>query len=50
MFVLDENGDVVEDAAAVPPRKGNYADRDYFQAHKANRHLGLYVGAPSSRA
>lgn len=46
MFVLDENGDVVEDAAASPPRKGNYADRDYFQAHKANRHLGLYVGRP----
>ncbi|ACB78364.1 MULTISPECIES: sensor domain-containing diguanylate cyclase [Methylobacteriaceae] len=46
MFVLDENGDVVEDAAASPPRKGNYADRDYFQAHKANGHLGLYVGRP----
>ncbi|GJD73907.1 sensor domain-containing diguanylate cyclase [Methylobacterium goesingense] len=46
MFVLDENGDVVEDAAASPPRKGNYADRDYFQAHKANRRLGLYVGRP----
>jgi diguanylate cyclase (GGDEF)-like protein len=46
MFVLDENGDVVEDAAALPPRKGNYADRDYFQAHKANRLLGLYVGRP----
>jgi diguanylate cyclase (GGDEF)-like protein len=46
MFVLDENGDVVEDAAASPPRKGNYADRDYFQAHKANGHLGLYIGRP----
>ena len=46
MFVLDENGNVVEDAGASPPRKGNYADRDYFQAHKANRHLGLYVGRP----
>ncbi|GEL42854.1 MULTISPECIES: sensor domain-containing diguanylate cyclase [Methylobacteriaceae] len=46
MFVLDENGDVVEDAGAVPPRKGNYTDRDYFQAHKANRHLGLYAGRP----
>ena len=46
MFVLDENGDVIEDLAASPPRKGNYADRDYFQAHKANRHLGLYVGRP----
>jgi len=44
MFVLDENGDVVDDAGAVPPRKGNYADRDYFQAHRANRHLGLFIG------
>ena len=46
LFVLDENGDAILDAAAFPPRKGNYADRDYFQAHKANRHLGLYVGRP----
>ncbi|WP_264049943.1 sensor domain-containing diguanylate cyclase [Methylobacterium flocculans] len=46
MFVLDENGDVIIDAAAFPPRKGNYVDRDYFQAHKANRHLGLHVGRP----
>jgi len=46
MFVLDANGNVVEDAGASPPRKGNYADRDYFQAHKSNRHLGLYVGRP----
>jgi len=46
MFVLDENGDIVADAGTVPPRKGNFADRDYFQAHKANRHLGLFVGKP----
>jgi diguanylate cyclase (GGDEF)-like protein len=46
MFVLDENGDLIEDAAVTPPRGGNFADRDYFQAHKANRHLGLYVGRP----
>jgi hypothetical protein len=46
MFVLDENGDVIEDAGNVPPRKGNFADRDYFQAHKANRHLGLFIGEP----
>lgn len=46
MFVLDENGDLVEDAAVTPPRKGNYADRDYFKAHKGNRHLGLYIGRP----
>ena len=46
MFVLDEHGEIVEDVAASPPRKGNYADRDYFQAHKANPRLGLYVGRP----
>lgn len=46
LFVLDENGDIVEDAAVSPPRKGNYADRDYFQAHKANLHLGLFIGRP----
>ena len=46
MFVLDENGDIVEDAGTLPSRKGNFADRDYFQAHKANRHLGLFVGQP----
>ncbi|MFG5121861.1 diguanylate cyclase [Methylorubrum sp. POS3] len=46
MFVLDENGTLIIDAAAFPPRKGNYADRDYFQAHKASRHLGLHIGRP----
>lgn len=46
MFVLDETGEIVEDAMVQPPRRGNYADRDYFQAHRANRHLGLFVGRP----
>ena len=46
MFVLDEHGEIVEDIATYPPRRGNYADRDYFQAHKANPLLGLYVGRP----
>jgi len=46
MFVLDENGDIVEDLDAPSPRKGNFADRDYFQAHKADPRLGLYVGQP----
>lgn len=46
MIILDENGDVVADLDAVPPRKGNYADRDYFQAHKARAGLGLFIGRP----
>jgi diguanylate cyclase (GGDEF)-like protein len=46
MFVLDEKGELILDAAASPPRAGNYADRDYFQFHKANRHLGLHIGRP----
>ncbi|WP_457107172.1 diguanylate cyclase [Methylobacterium sp. P5_C11] len=46
MLVIDEHGDVVDDIGAVPPRKGNYADREYFQIHRANGRLGLHVGRP----
>ena len=46
MLVIDEKGDVVIDAAGVVPRKANYADRDYFQAHKLRDDLGLHVGPP----
>jgi diguanylate cyclase (GGDEF)-like protein len=46
MLVLDENGDSVIDASSVPPRKLNNADRDYFQAHKANPKLGLHISRP----
>ena len=46
MFVLDERGDVIIDEGALPPRKGNYADREYFRAHKAKPDLGLYIGHP----
>jgi len=44
--VLGENGDGVIDAAQVPPRKVNYADRDYFQGHKASGDLGLHISRP----
>ncbi len=45
MLILNEEGDVVvADIAAVPPRKGNYADREYFQVHRASAGLGLHVG------
>lgn len=46
MLVIDERGDIVADLDAIPPRKGNYADREYFQVHKARAGLGLYIGAP----
>lgn len=46
MLVIDEHGAIAVDAGALPPRKGNYADRDYFRAHKARANLGLYVGRP----
>ncbi len=46
MLVIDERGDVVADLDAVPPRKGTYADREYFQVHRHRPGLGLYVGRP----
>ena len=46
MIVIDESGGIVADIDAVPPRKGNYADREYFQVHKARAGLGLHIGHP----
>lgn len=46
MVVLDEKGDSIIDASSVPARKLNNADRDYFQAHKANPNLGLLISRP----
>ena len=46
MIVIDEHGDITADIDAVPPRKGNYLDREYFQVHRARAGLGLYVGRP----
>lgn len=46
MLVLNENGDSVIDANAVPARKANYADRDYFRAHMLQRGLGLFLSRP----
>lgn len=46
MLVTDEHGDSVMDAEAVPARKANYADRDYFRAHRARADLGLVISRP----
>ena len=46
MIVIGEHGDIIADIDAVPPRKGNYADREYFQTHRARAGIGLYIGRP----
>ncbi|GLS46432.1 sensor domain-containing diguanylate cyclase [Methylobacterium brachythecii] len=46
LLVIDEHGDIAIDASALPPRKANYADRDYFLAHKNRAGVGLYIGQP----
>ena len=46
MIVIDEHGGIVADIDAVPPRKGHYSDREYFQVHKARAGLGLHIGRP----
>lgn len=46
MLVIDAHGDITDDIGALPPRTGNYADREYFKVHQARDGLGLYIGAP----
>ena len=46
LLVVGETGDIVVDAGGLPPRKGNFADREYFQVHKARSDLGLHIGKP----
>ena len=44
--VVAANGDVINFTRAYPAPAINLADRDYFQAHLRNPHLGVYVSAP----
>ncbi|CAD6561251.1 hypothetical protein LMG24235_07236 [Paraburkholderia sabiae] len=46
ILVLDAAGDVVMDAASELPRKGNFADRDYFTIQRDHPDMGLYISAP----
>ena len=46
VFVIDRHGDIVIDSEASPPRKANYADRDYFQALMTGAKEGLAIGQP----
>ncbi|GAB6846909.1 sensor domain-containing diguanylate cyclase [Paraburkholderia kururiensis] len=46
LFVIDVHGNVVADSRAVPPRRVNIADRDYFKVHRDSPNVGLYVSRP----
>lgn len=46
MLVLDGSGNIIIDGASEMPRKGNFADRDYFTVHRDEPNIGLYVSAP----
>lgn len=46
MMVLDENGNIHLDSKDLTPPPMNLADRDYFQVHKNNLDLGLYISQP----
>ncbi|WP_114809443.1 sensor domain-containing diguanylate cyclase [Paraburkholderia kururiensis] len=46
LFVIDVHGNVVADSRAVPPRRVNVSDRDYFKVHRDSPNVGLYVSRP----
>ncbi len=46
LLVLDANGDIVADAASSISRRGNFADREYFQIHRDNVLAGTYISEP----
>ncbi|MGP1692106.1 MAG: diguanylate cyclase domain-containing protein [Giesbergeria sp.] len=46
IYVIDRRGDIIIDSAAFPPRKANYADRDYFQALMTGTQEGFVIGRP----
>lgn len=49
ILVLNEYGIVIDDAGTVPLRPGSLADREYFQMHRDNPGLGLFISAPFRR-
>lgn len=47
IVALDAAGNISLDSQGYPPREGNFADREYFTAHRdAVRDIGLYVSEP----
>jgi diguanylate cyclase (GGDEF)-like protein len=48
MLVLDASGNIVIDSASDVPRKGNFADREYFIVQRDSPNIGLYISDPYS--
>ncbi|KAA0996031.1 GGDEF domain-containing protein [Pseudomonas sp. ANT_J12] len=46
ILLLDPHGDVIADSASVEPRKGNFADREYFQVHINNPDPAMFISRP----
>jgi len=44
--IVDANGELVNFSRTFPAPRINLSDRDYFQAHLRNPHLGVYVSEP----
>lgn len=46
ILLLDKRGDVIADSASIEPRKGNYADREYFQSHVQDPSPRMMISRP----
>lgn len=46
ILLLDADGEVIADSSLLIPKTGNFADRDYFQVHRTNPDVGLYISRP----
>ncbi|MDY7535322.1 diguanylate cyclase [Pseudomonas sp. Bout1] len=46
ILLLDKNGEVIADSSLLTPVAANFADRDYFHAHRQNPDLGLFISRP----
>jgi diguanylate cyclase (GGDEF)-like protein len=46
ILVIDETGRMVLDSTNPDPSQRNVSDRDYFQAHRDNDSVGLFISRP----
>lgn len=46
VLLLDPTGAVIADSSTLTPKIGNFADRDYFQVHRNDPDVGLYISRP----
>ncbi len=46
VIVVDEEGRMVATSRSPVPRVANYAEREFFQIHRSNPDIGLFLGPP----